>query len=92
MSYRINRYHYIDKKVGIKFEIFARKDEFADEIADRISKIGVYSLRRTKIFYRKQVFVETPPYELEVAQLEYVEEMEKNYIEFSKRNKKDCSN
>lgn len=82
--FKIYRYHYIDTKVKVKFEIFARKDEFADQIAERITKIGVYTLRRTKIFFKKEVYVEIPPYELELAQLDYVENMEKNYEESKK--------
>ena len=84
--FKIFRYHYIDRKVKVKFEIFARKDEFADQVAERISKIGVYTLRRTKIFFKKEVYVEIPPYELELAQLDYVENMEKNYEETKTNN------
>ena len=82
MLYRINRYHYIDKKVQIKFEIFARKVELADELAKRISIACKYNLRRKKLFFSKEVYAEIPPYELEQAQLEYVEDIE----EISKNN------
>ena len=75
MSYRINRYHYIDRKIGIKFEIFARRDEFADELARRISTICKYNLRRQRLFFKKEVFVDIPPYELEQEEVEYVEEL-----------------
>ena len=77
MSYKIYRYHYIDRKCSTKFEIFARKDELADELARRISALGIYTLRRTRIFFKKEVYVKIPPYELEQAQIEYIEEMEK---------------
>ena len=73
MSFRINRYHYIDKKHRIKFEIFARKDEYAEQLANMISGIGIYNLKRTKLFFKKEVYVNTPPYELEQAQLDYIE-------------------
>lgn len=80
MLYKIYRYHYIDKKCRTKFEIFARKDEFADELAKRISGLGVYDLRRTKLFFKKEVYVEIPPYELETAQMEYIEHKEKSSL------------
>jgi len=76
MPYKINRYHYIDRKVGIRFVIYARKDEFADELSKRISKVFSYNLRRTRIFFKKEVYTEIPPYELELAQEEYVDEVE----------------
>ena len=71
--FKINRYHYIDKKCRIKFEIFARKDEFADSLISMINELGIYQLRRTKIFFKKEVYVDIPPYELEQAQLDYIE-------------------
>ena len=85
MLYRIYRYHYIDKKCRTKFEIFARKDEFADELARRISALGIYSLRRTKMFFKKEVYVKIPPYELEQAQTEYVEKLERNSLKKVKK-------
>ena len=74
--FKINRYLYIDKNVRQKWEIFARKEEFADQLANRITALGVYNLRRVKIGFCKPVLVEIPPYELEQAQEDYVEECE----------------
>ena len=73
--FHINRYIYIDKKVRIKWEIFARDVALADQLAERITSLGVYNLRRVKIGFCKKVLTEMPPYELEQAQIEYVEEM-----------------
>ena len=74
--FKINRYHYVDKKSKVKFEIFSRTTEFADELANRITKIGIYSLQRVKFGFCKPVLTEYPPYELEQAQAEYVEGLE----------------
>ena len=74
--FKIYRCIYIDKKVRIKWEIFGRTVEFTDGLAQRISNLGIYSLRRAKIGFCKPVYTEWPPYELEQAQEEYVEDME----------------
>ena len=74
--FKIYRCHYIDKKAHIKWEIFGRTTEFTDGLAKRISNLGIYSLRRTRIGFYKPVYTEWPPYELEQAQEEYVEDME----------------
>ena len=74
--FKIYKCHYIDKKAHIKWEIFGRTTEFTDGLAKRISNIGVYSLRRTRIGFCKPVYTEYPPYELEQAQVEYVDDME----------------
>ncbi len=74
--FKIYKCHYIDKKTCIKWEIFGRSTEFTDKLAKRISKLGVYNLRRTKIGFCKLVYTEWPPYELEQAQEEYVTKIE----------------
>ena len=74
--FKIYRCHYKDKKSRIKWEIFGRTTEFTDGLAKRISDLGVYTLRRTKIGFCRLVYTELPPYELEQAQEEYVEDME----------------
>ena len=74
--FKIYRCHYIDKKAHIKWEIFGRTIEFTDGLAKRISNLGIYNLRRTRIGFCKPVYTEWPPYELELAQEEYVEDME----------------
>ena len=73
MSYHTNRYIYIDKKKKIKFEIFARTVDTADELANKMSIVTNYKLIRAKLFFKTPVLVEIPPYELEQAQMEYVE-------------------
>ena len=54
--------------------------EFTDGLAKRISSLGIYNLRRTRIKFCKPVYTEYPPYELELAQEEYVEKMESRII------------
>lgn len=74
--FKIYKCIYVDKKAHIKWEIFGRTTEFTDGLAKRISNLGIYNLRRTKIGFCKLVYTEYPPYELEQAQEEYVENME----------------
>ena len=74
--FKIFRCIYVDKKVRTKWEIFGRTTEFTDGLAERISKLGIYDLRRARIGFCKLVLTEWPPYELEQAQEEYVEDME----------------
>ncbi len=75
MSYHINRYIYIDKKKNIKFEIFARTVETADELANKMSSVTNYKLIKAKLFFKTSVLVEIPPYELEQAQMEYIKQL-----------------
>ena len=74
--FKIYRFLYIDRRVRLKWEIFARNEKLADELASRISKLGIYNLKKVKIGFRKLVYVEIPPYELEQAEIEYVEDCE----------------
>ena len=77
--FKIYKCHYVDKKARIKWEIFGRTVEFTDGLANRISNLGVYHLRRTRIGFCKIVYTEYPPYELEQAQEVYVENIENKY-------------
>lgn len=76
--YETNKYLYVDKKTRNKFVIFARKVEFADELAARITKLGIFNLRRAKIRFCKKMFTEIPPYEIELEQLNNVRKWENN--------------
>ena len=77
--FHINRYRYIGK--GVRYEVFARNAEFADSLIARVNKITNYKLRRKWFGFCKQFMTETPPYEIETAQLQGVEEMEEQYAE-----------
>ena len=77
--FKIYEFRYKDKKSGLGFAFYARKEEFADSLADKIAVLGIYSLRRKRLGYKKKGYTEIPPYELELEQEVYVEEMENNY-------------
>lgn len=79
--FKIYEYRYKDRKSGLGFVFYARKEEFADSLASRISALGMYSLKRKIIGYKKTGHTEIPPYELELEQEEYVEDMEKKIID-----------
>lgn len=74
--FKIYRCYYIDKKAHIKWEIFGRTTAFTDSLAQRITNLGIHHLKRKRIGFCKLVYTEWPPYELEQAQDEYVEELE----------------
>ena len=77
--FKIYEFRYKDKKSGLGFVLYARKEEFADELANRITNLGLYSLKRKRIGYKRKGYTDIPPYELEQAQEEYVESMENNH-------------
>lgn len=77
--FAINRYIYVDKKKRVKFEVFARKVEFANALIERVNKLGSYFLKPKRFFFMKQVLVECPPYELETMQDDYVSRMEEQH-------------
>ena len=72
----INRYLYVDKKTHSKHEILARKVEFADELARRITALGVFNLRRARFGFIKVMTTDIPPYEIEMEQIDTIEEWE----------------
>ena len=76
--FKVYKCIYVDKKSRIKLEIFGRTIEFTDELAKRVSNLGLYNLRRAKMGFCKLVYTEWPPYELEQAQEEYLEELKAN--------------
>lgn len=71
--FKIYRFRYVDRKTGIGWVFFARSEAFADKLAERISGLGIYNLRRTRIGFRKTYVTDIPPYELEMEQKDYVE-------------------
>ena len=77
--FKIYEFRYKDKKSGLGFVFYARKEEFADSLAAKITALGIYNLKRKTIGYKKTWYTDIPPYELELEQEEYVEEMENNY-------------
>ena len=74
--FSINRYMYVDVNAHSKHVIYARNMEFADELAKRISALGIFKLRRAKIFFAKKLVTDIPPYEIEQEQLSTVESWE----------------
>ena len=74
--FEINRYLYISKKTHSKHEIFARTVELADSLAQRITNLGVFNLRRARIGFCKKMVSDMPPYEIEQEQIQTIEEWE----------------
>ena len=70
------RYIYIEKRERIKFEVFARKVEFANTLIERVNNICGYELKPKRFGFAKKVLVKIPPYELEQMQEDYVDRME----------------
>lgn len=75
--FKINEYVYIDRHTRNKFVFYARKEELADELAKRVTALGIFNLRRARIGFCKLYVTETPPYELELEQIEVIEGWEK---------------
>ena len=75
--FKIKKYRYVDRHTRNKFKIFARTEQFADELAKRISKLGVFDLRRARIRFMQNCVTDIPPYEIEMEQLKSIEEWEK---------------
>ena len=75
--FKINRYRYVDTSSKVKFVIYARKLETAEQIAEAVNSLSVYKIRKKIFFFVKQIYTDIPPYELECMQLDSVEEMRK---------------
>ena len=74
--YTTNEYRYIDIHTRNKFLFYSRKVELADEMARRVTQLGIFKLRRVKIRFCKQVYIEEPPYGIELEQLATIEHWE----------------
>ena len=70
------RYVYVEKRERIKFEVFARKVDFANALIERVNNICGFELKPKRFGFAKKVLVEVPPYELEQMQEDYVDRME----------------
>ena len=83
-TYEIYQFTYKDKKSGLKLIIYARAEKTAQEIVD-IDNIAncVYWIPK-RFGFKKKVYVSIPPYELELAQLDYVEKK----LEYRRKKKK----
>ena len=79
MKFVINRYVYVDRKKRVKFEVFARKVEFADGLIARMNKLGTYNLKRKWFRFATRVLMEQPPYEIEMSQDNYVTRLEEQH-------------
>ena len=71
--FKINKYRYVDVKTRSKFDIFARNVEFADKLVERVNALGVFNLRRAKIFFCRAMISDIPPYEIEQEQVATIE-------------------
>ena len=85
--YHINCYHYVgrDKRAKVWLEIFARKQEFADKLIERLNKISDYKWRRKRFFFVKTILTPDEPYLVEQAQIEIVEKLEEDYAKNKER-------
>ena len=77
--FKIYEFRYKDKKSGLGFVFYARKEEFAASLAAKITALSIYHLKRKIIGYKKICYTDIAPYELELEQEAYIEEMENNY-------------
>ena len=74
--FQIYRFLYISRKTHSKHEIFARNVSLADSLAQRITNLGIFNLRRARIGFCKKVYGNVPPYELEQEQIALIETWE----------------
>jgi len=74
--FKINKYKYVDVNTRSKFEVFARNVEFADNLIERVNKLGVFTLRRAKLFFCRAMKSDIPPYEIEQEQISTIEDWE----------------
>ena len=73
---KINRYKYVDVNTRSKFEVFARNVDFADKLIERVNALGVFTLRRAKLFFCRAMKSDIPPYEIEQEQISTIEDWE----------------
>lgn len=76
--FEVYEFRYVDKKTKQGFVFYCRNVELADQLAEKITKMGIYNLRRAKIGFCNKYLTEKPPYELEQEQIEEIERKEKN--------------
>lgn len=77
--FKVNEYRYVDKKTKQGFVFYCRNVELADKLAERITKMGLYDLRRARIGFQRKYLSEKPPYELEQEQIETIEKQETSF-------------
>ena len=84
--FEINKYKYIDVNTRSKFEVYARNLEFADNLVERINKLGVFTLRKARFRFCRKMVSEIAPYNIEQEQEQTVNEWEKTANEKRKNN------
>lgn len=80
--FEVYEFRYVDKKIKQGFVFYCRNVELADQLAERITKMGIYNLRRTKIGFQKKYLSEKPPYELEQEQIKTIEKQESKNLKY----------
>ena len=73
--FKINMYRYIDTTSGLGFVIYVRTLETAEKIKDAINNAYGYKLRKRRLFFIKHMLTDIPPYELEMAQFDGIDEV-----------------
>ena len=72
--FKINMYRYIDTTSGLGFVIYARTLETAEKIKEAINNAYGYKLRKRRLFFIKHMLTDAPPYEVEMAQFDGIDE------------------
>ena len=80
--FEVYEFRYVDKKTKQGFVFYCRNVELADQLAERITKMGIYNLRRAKIGFQKKYLSEKPPYELEQEQIKTIEKQESKNLKY----------
>lgn len=77
--FEVNEYRYVDRKTKQGFVFYCRNVELADELAERITKMGLYNLKRARIGFQRKYLSQKPPYELEQEQIDTIEKQETSF-------------
>ena len=75
--FTINEYKYKDKNTGFHFIFYSRTMQFANELAKRITNLGLFDLVPLKFKFCKNVVTDIPPYEIEIEQQRTIQEWER---------------
>ena len=76
--YYINKYTYVDTKKKFKFEVYSRTVEFADNLVEKVNKLGMFNSRKKKIRFCIPMVTEDPPYQIELEQYEAIQTWQNN--------------
>lgn len=78
--YHTKHFRYLSRNKetkGIGFSVYARTREFADKLVERMNKVTDYNFKPKRFGFCKPYYTDMPPYELEQAQEEGMEDLER---------------